>query len=70
MYVFVVRKEILQMYSHKPPMVIHRVVEIVTVSIEFLLAFFCLSSGMISVYAMLVVMCFVINTLYDHYHVG
>lgn len=70
MYVFVVRKEILQMYSHKPPMVIHRVVEIVTVSIEFLLAFLCLSSGMISVYAVLVVMCFMINTLYDHYHLG
>ena len=58
------------MYSHKPPMVIHRAVQIVTVSIEFLLAFFCLSSGMISVYAMLVVMCFMINTLYDHYHLG
>ena len=70
MYVFVVRKEILQMYSHKLPMVIHRVVEIVTVSIEFLLAFLCLSSGMISVYAVLVVMCFMINTLYDHYHLG
>lgn len=70
MYVFVVRKEIPQMYSHKSPMVIHRVVEIVTVSIEFLLAFLCLSSGMISVYAVLVVMCFMINTLYDHYHLG
>lgn len=58
------------MYSRKPPMVTRRAVQIVTVSIEFLLAFFCLSSGMISVYAMLVVMCFTINTLYDHYHVG
>lgn len=58
------------MYSRKPPMVTHRAVQIVTVSIEFLLAFFCLSSGMISVYAMLVVMCFMINTLYDYYHVG
>lgn len=56
------------MYSRKPPMVIHRAVQIVTVSIEFLLAFFCLSSGMISVYAMLVVMCFLINTLHDYYH--